>query len=196
VLGGLLIALGFAMRIAPPWELSSELGCLKKGSRRISFEEIRSVDVTETRLGRRTAVGIRVNSNRGAIWLVPGQLESRRSEIQRVAERVKAELRDTSTTREHVAGSPTRFWVTFFVGFGAFWAGSMAWLAPHVVLKYSAAKHGFLLWPFGLWIAALGLGELAGLKLVETTLGPWNRRRVILFAVWMGSYCAVSFVPL
>ena len=193
--GGLLIIVGLVKAIAPPWELSSELRCLKRGSRHISFADIRRVNVTETRMGNITAVGLSLDSTERQIWLVGGQPERRRGELQRVAERVTSQLGDLSASHPPAARSPTRFFVTFALVLGALWT-NMVWIAPNVVVTYPGANHGLRIWPLGLWIAALGLGELAGLSLFQTLLGPWNRRRAILFVVWFGSYAAVAFVRL
>jgi hypothetical protein len=193
--GGLLLIKGLARTIAPPWELSSELRCWKRGARRISFDEVRGVNVTETQIGSVTAVALRLDLAQRGIWLVPGQMAGRREELQRVAERVRAQLQlgEASAPRAPVALSPARFLFAFALALGALWT-SLAWIAPDLVVTYPGASHGLRVWPLGPWIAALGLGELAGLALFETLLGPWNRRRVILFVAWFGSYCAVAFV--
>jgi hypothetical protein len=194
--GGLLIAIGVARRIESPWELDAGMRCLKKGRRRISFADVRALQLVETQLGSTANVGLRLECTVGTIWLIQGQLASWRETIQGIKERVEDQLHVTPATSQTITGSPTRFWVAFGIGMGALWSGSMAWLAPGLVFTSRNSTFGFRAWPLGLWIVALALGELAGLSTFKTLLGPWNRHRVFFFIAWMGSYFLATFVRL
>lgn len=56
--------------------------------------------------------------------------------------------------------------------------------------------NGVLAWPFGLWLLALGLGELAGLPVVKTLTEGRRPIRLALALLIAGSYLAVCLRPL
>jgi hypothetical protein len=190
----LLVMRGVGRHFGPPWVLDSHGRSLIRGRRRLPFEAISNVEVTSTRVGATTAVALRVDTTTaGSIWLVTGQMESWRGDLQRVADRIRTHLGDHTSAASTVVASPRSFLVAYALTLGAVWGAGLWWFAPDLVLTYPNGTFGLRMWPLGLWIAALGVAELARLPAFEIMLGPWNRKRAALFVLWMGSYAACSY---
>jgi hypothetical protein len=195
--GALLIVKGITRHVGPPWVLDAHRRSLMRGRTRVPFEDLSNVQVTSTRVGATTAIALRVDTTTaGQIWLVTGQMEKWRDEIQRVADRIKVNLGNHEIPALTVVASPRSFLIPFALTLGSVWGAGLWWFAPNLVLTYPHARFGLRMWPLGLWIAALGIAELARLPVFELMLGPWNRQRAGLFAIWMGSYAAVSYTTI
>lgn len=200
--GWLLVALGLvnlgigALRgLASPLHLDGSRRLLIRGDLRVPFEQLGPPQIVETAIAGQVAVALTIAAPTGPLRLIEGQLARERGRVQAVAKRV-ATLLDAGAPRRAstVVGSGRGFKVALLLSLGLVWAGSAWWLAPGVVWTWPGGSFGARMWPLGLWIAALGLLELGGGRVFDALVGPWTRRRGLLFALWTGSYLLVNAV--
>lgn len=82
-----------------------------------------------------------------------------------------------------------------FLGLGLAWAALGALFGRDLVFVLDD-KNGLIVWPFGLWLAAIGLADRLGLPVVRTLLEGRMRVRAPLLLLLAGSYLALCLRPL
>jgi len=193
VLGGLNLLLGLGLALWPATAVDPAAGTLVAGLRRIPLSELDGIDVVETHFGGRTLVRLVARSRQGPVRLLGGQDASRRAEVEAVATQVRAALGLAGGTSPAVTHAARAFPAALLLTLGTLWAASGRLMAPDLVLTVPQGSVGFRLWPFGLWLVALGAMELLGFQVHSTLVGSWSRHRVLLFVVVMGSYALVCW---
>lgn len=177
-------------------------------SRRISFSEIAGIEINEVTILDRTQYSLVLDlvSDKGgkSLPLAPLQPETALEELRAVRSRLQSDLSGSSPVapagerplrRDERTGR--RFVATLLITGGAILAGAGALLMPDVVISSgSDPSYGFLLWPLGLWIAALGIAESMGMPAFSWLSGPPTWRRLLTGAVWIGSYLLVTYTRL
>ena len=76
------------------------------------------------------------------------------------------------------------------------WSVAGYFALPDFVFGKSGSDFGFLIWPLGIWIAALGVLEAVGVPVFRFgSAGPlW--RRALFVVLWLGPYFAICYRPL
>jgi len=177
-----------AVQLARPAVVDGAAQRVEVRGRRVPFAEIGGLDVAEMRVGSTLATSLVLQTARGPLRLVNGQSAAHREALERVAARVRARLAVPMGALAPVPVSPRAFTAVYLVALGVIWAGSAAWLAPDLFFATLDGRVGVHLWPFGLWLIALGALEASGVEAFRVLRGRWTLRRGALFAVWMGSY--------
>jgi hypothetical protein len=76
---------------------------------------------------------------------------------------------------------------------GLIWSGTGFFFFTHLIFTGYGEKSGPLVWPLGIWIAGLGIGDLAGIPIFREEKGKWRRLRTILIILYFGSYLLVCW---
>lgn len=196
-LGVLNIAIGGLRGLASPVRLDAALRVLVRGDLRVPFDRLGPPQIVETPIAGQVAVALTIAAPGGTVRLIDGQLAREREAVQAVAKRASLLLDAESPPRSNmVVGTGRGFKVALLSTLGLVWAASAWWLAPELVLTPPGGGCGARVWPLGLWIAALGVLELVGARVFDALVGPWTRRRALLFALWTGSYLLLNTVRL
>ncbi len=86
--------------------------------------------------------------------------------------------------------------IAILLALGALWSVAGYFALPDFVFGKSGSDFGFLIWPLGIWIAALGVLEAVGVPVFRFgSAGPlW--RRALFVVLWLGPYFAICYRPL
>lgn len=194
-LGAVNLGLAALRGLASPIRFDVGLRELIRGDLRVPFERLGPPRIVETPIAGQVAVSLTIEAPSGSLRLIDGQLARERPAVERVARRIAAMIAAERPAKvARAEGSARGFKVALLLVLGAVWAASGWWLAPEVVWTWPGGAGGVRVWPLGLWIAGLGALELAGARVFDAMVGPWTRRRALLFAAWMGSYLALNLV--
>lgn len=93
-------------------------------------------------------------------------------------------------------GSPragSAFIGAFLIAFGALWGGGGYFFLRDVIFTMLPEYGGPLLWPFGLWLIALGACELARIPLFRRMLEGRSRGKAVALIVFFGSYLLICW---
>lgn len=180
---------------------------IRRGRRTWPLASILSVAVQDFELMGSPIARVVAQRNDGAINITPGVSRTHRDAAVALAEALHASLNlktRAAPTSIRSAGpkaasrNPARgFHIALPLILGALWAVAGYLLMPTAVFRPpgSGITTGVLAWPFGLWIAALGVLEWAGVAMLtplsvqrreSPKATPW--RALLLMASWIGSY--------
>lgn len=85
------------------------------------------------------------------------------------------------------------FFAAFFIVLGLVWSGVGYLVMPDVAFARHDADFGFLVWPLGLFLAPLGLLELAGKRVGDFVLTGPRFRVVLVGIVWFAPYFVLAY---
>src|SRR6266568_1774404 len=81
----------------------------------------------------------------------------------------------------------------FLLALGAIWSTAGYFLLQDVIITRPGVGHGPLLWPLGIWLAALGLSDFVGLPFARWVVERRSWRRYAVGAIVVGSYMVVCW---
>lgn len=112
--------------------------------------------------------------------------------LDSVRELVGATAATTATT-PRAAEPDDHLVAAILLAVGVVWAAAGYLAMPDFVLTHHGSDFGFLFWPLGLWIAAAGAVESAGLKVVRRLAG-WPRLvQALAVAAWLAPYFLLCY---
>src|SRR5690606_27051613 len=78
----------------------------------------------------------------------------------------------------------------FLIIFGVIWSGTGFFFLQDLIFIASWNGHGPLVWPLGIWIASLGLGDLAGIPVrrLFTRASGRSKTGILLLLLYFGTY--------
>jgi len=167
----------------------------------IPFTKVSEITLRSTSIQNVTSLSIVALVDGKELFLVPGQLEIHRSEM----EELTALLREcifnrTQTERpapEEAEPSPglsleSRFLAAFFLILGILFSVFTYAYAPRVVIVAHGAE--LLLWPFGFWIAAIGVAEIFKIPAWKTMSKGPLLHKLLFDILWTGSYFLICMI--
>jgi hypothetical protein len=90
-------------------------------------------------------------------------------------------------------GIGQRFIGILLVTLGVVWTGTGFFFLQRIIITGPRSEHGPLLWPLGIWIAGLGIGDLLGVPVYRLLKEGSGWAKVFVAVIYFGSYMLICW---
>lgn len=201
LLSGLIFVVGVFQSVISTTIFDLNSGKMRKGFKAYDLSQIQRIALEKRLFGDREIFFLTAVVNGEAIRLAAETAKDNLDKVaaflnQRLTGFMAVPVTETATgTEVHLSASSGAERHFNFIGilliiFGAIWAGAGFFFLQNLIFDASGNGHGPLVWPLGLWIAGLGLGDLAGLSVARLLTRDSGRSKlgILFLALYFGAY--------
>ncbi|HLT56373.1 MAG TPA: hypothetical protein VK057_09740 [Bacillota bacterium] len=163
---GLLFIIGFLQSLSSTTVFDFNSGRMRKGSKVYDLSQIQRIALERRPFADREIFFLTAVVNGESIKLAS---ETTQDPLEKVAGFLNQQLTNSAAATAVDVYLPAPSWVgrhfigIFLITLGAIWSGTGYFFLQDLIFIASVNGHGPLVWPLGIWIAGLGLGDLAGI---------------------------------
>lgn len=192
-LAGLLFTIGLLQYFNSTIVFDLNSGKMRKGSKTFDFSQIQQIALEKRAFGDREIFFLTAVVNGESIKLAS---ETNKDTLEKVVDFLKQRLTNSEAAAATELHQPAPSWVerhfigVFLIIFGVIWSGTGFFFLQDLIFIASWNGHGPLVWPLGIWIASLGLGDLAGIPVrrLFTRASGRSKTGILLLLLYFGTY--------
>lgn len=192
-LAGLTFMIGLFQSLSSTTTFDLNSGKMRKGSKEYDFSEIQRIALETRPFGDREIFFLTAVVNGEAIKLAS---ETAKDPLEKLAAFLIQRIANPMAVPTMDVYLPLPSWMErHFIGIflfilGVIWAGTGFFFLQNLIFTVLGDGHGPLVWPLGIWIAGLGLGELAGIPAgrLFTRASGRSKIGILILVLYFGSY--------
>ena len=199
-LAGLMFILGLLQGINAKVIFDCNSGKMRKGHHIYEFSQIEKLSLESMPFADSEIFFVTASINRKPIKLIS---ETSKATLEEVAEFLnrKLAIREAAATavkgdNPSTASWPGRHFIgILLIALGVIWTGTGFFFLQNLIFTGWGNEHGPLIWPLGIWIAGLGLGDLIGLPVGRVLKGGSRSSRIamLIIILYFGSYFLICW---
>lgn len=192
-LAGLIFMIGFLQSLSSTAIFDLNSGKMRKGSKVYDVSQIQRIALEKRPFGDREIFFLTAVVNGESIKLTS---EMAQDTLEKVAVFLNQRLTNSMAATATDVYLPTPSWVgrhfigIFLIILGVIWASTGFFFLQNLIFTVLDSGHGPLVWPLGICIAGLGLGELAGIPVGRLFTRASGRSKIdhLILALYFGAY--------
>ena len=194
-LSGLIFIIGLLQSLNSTTIFDLNSGKMQKGSKVYDFSQIQRIALEKRPFGDREIFYITAVVNGKSIKLTS---EAAKDTLEQVADFLNQQLANSGAAMATATDVylPDPSWVErhfigiFLTALGVIWTGTGFFFLQNLIFEVLRDGHGPLVWPLGIWIAGLGMGDLAGIPVGQLFTKASGRSpiSILILLLYFGSY--------
>jgi|GEM_PF-1715049 len=192
-LAGLMFMIGLLQSLNSTTIFDCNSGKMRKGSKAYDFSQIQRIALERRPFGDREIFFLTAVVNGESIKIAS---ETAKDTLEAVAVFLNQGLTNSTAATATDVYPPASSWVErhfigiFLITLGVIWSGTSFFFLQNLIFTVLRNGHGPLVWPLGIWIAGLGLGDLAGIPVgrLFTRASGRSKIGILILILYFGSY--------
>lgn len=183
-LAGLIFITGLLQSLNSTTVFDLNSGKMRRGAKVYDFSQIQQIALERRPFADRELFVLTAVVNGESIKLAS---ETTQDPLEKVAGFLNQQLTNSAAATAIDVHLPAPSWVErhfigiFLIILGAIWSGTGYFFLQDLIFIASVNGHGPLVWPLGIWIAGLGLGDLAGIPVGRLFIRDSGRSKTGIF---------------
>lgn len=192
-LAGLMFMIGLLQSLSSTTIFDRNSGKMRKGAKAYDFSQIQRIALERRPFGDREIFFLTAVVNGESIKIAS---ETAKDTLEAVAVFLNQGLTNSGAAMATDVYLPAPSWVErhfvgiFLITLGVIWSGTGFFFLQNLIFTVLRNGHGPLVWPLGIWIAGLGLGDLAGIPVgrLFTRASGRSKIGILILILYFGSY--------
>lgn len=195
---GLIFIIGLLQSVNSTTSFDLNSGKMRKGSKVYDFSQIQRIALEKRPFGDREIFFLTAIVNGESIKLAS---ETAKDTLEKVADFLNQRLKNSGAATATDVYRPAPSWAKrHFIGIalillGLIWAGTGFFFLQNLIFAVLGNGHGPLVWPLGIWIAGLGLGEFAGIPVgpLLTRASGHSKTGILILVLYFVTYILICW---